>query len=514
MDVALPTGLTFRGEYGAVYTTHDEMGTLMQRNMGNGAAVGDYDGDGYLDVFLGGQAGRESRLFRNVRGVDGGRAFEDVTRAAGLDIRGNVRVAQFVDLGSGRPDLVVATDYVPDLGGEPSRIFRNEGDGTFADVTAGSGFDPTGYIVGGMTFGDFDGSGRQSIYLSYWTQELAGDPALMRVQGAFPGMNRLYRNLGGYKFEDVTVDAGLGETRADSFTAIFADFTGDHRPDLYQASDHRPDRFFVNEGGHFVDRSEESGTLARAGNSMGVAAADLTGSGGLDLYITQITDPGRRFGSNTGNTLMVSRPAGKSTTFADEAGSRGILDTAWGWGTAFVDANLDGALDIFAVQGMREFVSGDSTHIEHATSMLFMNDGTGMSFTPATGIGCDLKGDQRALVVFDYNRDGAPDFLVTQVDQPTLLLENRILGPHWLTVALSGPGDRAIGARVAVTAAGRTTHQVMLAGGSYLAGPPRELYFGLGEVSTADVVNVVWPDGSGTELRDVASDRVLHVAAP
>ena len=514
MDVAAATGLTFRGAYGDIYPTRDEMGRIMQRNMGNGAAVGDYDGDGYLDVFLGGQAGQQSRLFRNVPAADGSRSYVDVTTAAGLNIRGNVRVAQFVDLGSGRPDLVVATDFVEELGGEPSGIFRNNGDGTFVDVTAGSGFDPMGYIVGGMTFADYDHSGRQSIYLSYWTQELAGDPALMRVQGAFPGMNRLYRNLGDYRFDDVTYDSGLGATRADSFTAIFADFTGDRQADIYQASDHRPDRFYVNQGGHFRDSSEEAGLLSRAGNSMGVAAADLTGSGGLDLYVTQITDPGRRFGTNTGNTLMVSRPDGEATSFRDDAGSRGIVDSAWGWGTAFVDANLDGALDIYAVQGMREFVGGDSTHIEHATSKLFINDGSGMSFTAAEDTGCDLKGDQRALVVFDYNRDGSPDLLVTQVDAPTLLLENRILGPHWLTVQPAAPGDGGIGARVSVTVDGRTTHQLMLAGGSYLAGPPRELYFGLGDASAADLVRVEWVDGTVTDLRGIAADRILSVAKP
>jgi hypothetical protein len=336
----------------------------------------------------------------------------------------------------------------------------------------------------------------------------------MRVKGAFPGQNKLYRNLGDYKFEDVTYDSGIGELRADSFTAIFADFTGDHRPDIYQASDHRPDRFYLNEGAHFVDKTDEAGLLTRAGNSMGVAAADLTGSGGLDLYVTQITDPGHRFGTNSGNTLMVSRPSGDVTTFGEDAGSRGIVDTAWGWGTAFVDADLDGDLDIYAVQGMREFVGGDSTHIEHATSKLFMNDGSGMSFTPAVDTGCDLKGDQRALVVFDYNRDGAPDLLVTQVDAPTLLLENRIMGPHWLTVRLAGAGDGGIGARVSVQAGGRTTSQIMLAGGSYLAGPPRELYFGLGDQESAALVRVEWADGTVTDLPQVAADRVIDVTKP
>ena len=167
----------------------DAYGTLMQENMGNGAAVGDYDGDGYLDVLLLGQAGHQTKLFRNDPAPDGGRRFTDVTDAAGLGgVTSNARVAQFVDLsGSGRPDLVIAADYIPGGPGGPSQILRNDGDGTFTDVTAGSGFDPEGYIVGGMTFADYDGTGRQSIYLSYWTEELAGDPARHGDQGRVPG---------------------------------------------------------------------------------------------------------------------------------------------------------------------------------------------------------------------------------------------------------------------------------------------------------------------------------------
>ena len=105
--------------------------------------------------------------------------------------------------------------------------------------------------------------------------------------------------------------------------------------------------------------------------------------------------------------------------FSNVAAEYGILDTAWGWGAAFVDMDLDGDQDLYAVQGMRAHVADESPHLANATSKLFLDDGTGTAFASAPGSGCEVPGDQRALVVFDYNRDGAPDLLITQVAGPT-----------------------------------------------------------------------------------------------
>lgn len=510
-DVAPAVGLTFSGDYGPVYPAMNAYGTVMQENMGNGAAVGDYDGDGFLDVFLLGQAGHHSRLFHNVPGSDGARHFADVTDQAGLGgVTSNARVAQFVDLsGSGRADLVIASDYVAGGPGGPSQIFRNDGNGTFTDVTAGSGFDPQGYIVGGMTFADYDGSGRPSIYLSYWTDEAAADPGRTVIKGTFPGHNRLYQNLGNYRFRDMTESMGVEPYHADSFTAVFADFTGDHRPDIYQANDHRPDRFYQNMGdGQFRDPGYIDG-LTREGNSMGVATM-VGAAGDLQLFITNITDPSGLYGNNVGNTFMITSQETGGIRFQNAAAQYGVVDTAWGWGASFVDMNLDGAPDLYAVQGMDAFVANKSPHLMDATSTLFLNDGTG-HFSDATGTGCDVPGDQRALVVFDYDRDGSPDLLITQVAAPTLLLQNHTSGKHWLTVAPEGPGDAGINARITVTAGGRTTTQILLAGGSYLAGPPREAYFGLDTNATADLVRIDWADGTTTEMHDVTADQVLRV---
>ncbi len=513
VDVAHDVGLDFTGDRGPVFPAQNAYGTLMQENMGNGAAVGDIEGDGDLDVLLLGQAGHHSRLFRNDLASDGQRRFTDITEAAGLGaVTSNARVAQFVDLaGTGRPDLVIAADHAEGGPAGPSRIFRNDGGGHFTDVTAGSGFDPSGYIVGGMAFADYVGSGLPGIWLSYWTNEGASDPGRTDIKGLFPGSDRLYRNLGDYTFQDVTEAMGPQPYHGDSFTAVFADFNADGRPDIYQANDNRPDRFYENlGGGRFRDPGYRSG-LTRVGNSMGVATT-VDPDGSLAMFITHITDPSGLFGSNIGNTFMRYQRGADGLQFRDTIEDTGLVDTAWGWGDAFVDLDLDGDLDAYAVQGMDAYVAGKSAHLADATSKLFLDeDGTGRHYTTAVGTGCDLPGDQRALVVFDYDRDGAPDLLITQVAGPTMLLRNQTTGRHSLTVAPTGPGDPGIGARISVTSGGRTTTQLLLAGGSYLAGPPREAYFGLGAAPLADQVRIAWADGTVTELHDVSADQVLRV---
>lgn len=510
VDVAADVGLTFRGAYGRTIST-DVMGAAMQRNMGQGAAVADIDGDGDLDIYLIGQKGHANRLYRNDVDANGRRLFTDVTDVAGVGDEGLGRVAQFVDLtGSGRPDLVLMNDYTPGTDSTPSRIFRNDGDSRFTEVTERSGFDPVGYLVGGLAIADYDGDGRPDLYVSYWTMQMGGYTPGEPVRGRFGFANQLYRNLGGFRFADVTEEAGLGGLSVDAFTAIFTDFSGDHRPDIYLAVDHRPDVYYENEGGgRFRDASEERG-VGFVGNGMGASVADLEDDGFLDLYSTNILDPAGQFGlPPRGNILLMGRPSADGFVFTDEAEVRGVRDTAWGWGTEFVDANLDGWLDLYAVQGFDEVVGPLSPSLRDARAYLFLNDGTNR-FTRAVDKGCDVAGDQRALVVFDYDRNGTPDFLVTQVGGPVVLLENQVTGRHWLTVDLSGAGARGLGARIRVEAGGHSTTQLVLGGGSYLSGPPHEAYFGLASATRVDRVRVTWADGTESYLQDLSPDQIVR----
>ena len=517
-NVAERVGLSFTGSYGKTsdigVDAREGMSRAMQANMGNGAAVGDYDNDGDLDVYLLGQRGEGSRLFRNQL-VESGRArFVDVTQLAGVGDRGMGRVALFGDLdGDGLLDLVLVNDYVPEDGDMlPSRIFRNTGHGRFQDVTRRSGFDPLGLIVGGAALTDYDGDGRLDIFVTYWTMTVPVPAFGFTSPEILPGKNTMFRNLGGFRFADATDATALGE-RSNSFTPVFADFDRDDDLDLFVAHDTGgPDRYFDNRDGAFKDVSHDVGASHR-GADMGVATGDLDGNGGLDLYVTNISDPEGDFGFSSGNSLLLARAGAIGpVSFAERAHALGVHDTGWGWGTAFVDVDLDGDLDIYAVQGMDAVVTGASRRLRTARARLFVNDGRGR-FAPASSRGFDVEGDQRALVVFDYDRDGDPDFLVTQVDRHVQLLENRSQVGNWLTVAPeSGPSQTVPGAEVSVTVGGRTTTQVILAGGSYLAGPPAEAYFGLGAAKRADEVRVRWPGGRVTVLRNVRGGQVLHLS--
>jgi hypothetical protein len=159
---------------------------------------------------------------------------------------------------------------------------------------------------------------------------------------------------------------------------------------------------------------------------------------------------------------------------------------------------------------MQEFIAQQSPELRNQTARVFLGT-KGGGFSPAVKDGCDLPGDQRTVIPLDYDRDGAPDLLITQIAYSTVLLENGSSGRHWLTVDLSRAGAQAAGARVTVDAAGTRTTQVALYGGSYLAGMPMELYFGLGGTATADNVSVTWADGSVSDLGSQSGDRLIHV---
>jgi len=486
----------------------------MQRNMGNGAAVADYDGDGDLDVYLAAQLDNPNALFQNQLIETGSLAFIDVAAAAGVDNLGHTRTPMFVDLDNdGWLDLILANDSISGGGHSPSAIYQNLGDGSFADVTSGSGFAPLGLIKGGMGVTDYDADGLLDIYVTNWK----GGPAGNMLEGH----SYLYRNLGGFLFEDTSLASGLGELMSNAFTPIFADFDNDGDSDLYQAIDGLPDFYFRNTGGQFVDATGET-NATHVGSDMGVAVLDFDGDGDLDVYTCNATDP---YGNWGGNTLQInSFSADGNTFFDDDAWGAGVANTGWGWGVEWVDCDNDGAHELFVVNGFDEWL-GTGMAIDvpgfpdteellmGVRSFLFGQIGGGQ-FTELKSANAAIVSDARATIAFDADRDGDMDLLITNIDQPVSFLLNQTTDSHhWLDIKLQGSSSNrdGVGARVRVSAGGAVAYQDLIGGGSYMSGRPFELHFGMGNQLVADELRVFWPDGKQTVVHDVASDQMITV---
>jgi enediyne biosynthesis protein E4 len=521
VQVQTSAGLTHNVLYGPPFDFSSDppdvaqMKRVMQRNMGNGAAVGDYDNDGDQDVYVLGQTGSANRLYRNDF-VGAGRKFTNIAAIAGVADTGFGRTAQFADLDNdGWDDLILLNDDLQGGTYSPSRIYRNDANGWFTDVTAGSNFTPTGLIKGGMCLGDYDADGLLDIYVALWLMELGeGNPG-------FAGHNRLFRNLGNFTFQDVTVSSGLGLLQRDSFSCVFADFDNDADADLYVALDHTSDAYFRNNGdGTFTDRTVAVGAT-HTGNDMGISVFDFDNDGDLDVYSTNITDSSGIFGTTQFNTLLVNQLEESGTlTFLDQAAARGVKDTYWGWGTEFLDADNDGDLDLYAVNGFDEFVTPFGSPLVDNPEVLFVNDGSG-HYSRSNGTGADFISDARAAIAFDYNLDGRQDLLVTSILDPLRLLENQTSDPdppgHWITVQVVGlcaNNADAVGARIYVQDAVTQMREV-IAGGSYLSGRPLEQHFGLGSSNFIESIRVVFPDGTEFNKGPILGDRriaVLHAS--
>jgi hypothetical protein len=512
-DMTTATGLQFDGDYGPILSQDvdlpdpvDAMMVLMQRNMGNGAAVADYDNDGDLDVFLLAQLGKPSVLYRNDVGV-----FTDVTGPARLTNVGQSRVACFVDLdNNGWQDLILCNDVRAGGTEPPTKIYRNMGNGKFRPIATQWGFDPTGYITGGLGLVDENQDGLIDIYVTYWVRvPAAAYPSL-------EGRNRLYRNLGGLKFQEVTRKVGLGYQNTNSFTPMFADFDNDGDSDLYQPIDGFSDAYYRRDAGMYVDDTQQV-DATHVGSDMGAALCDFDDDGDMDLFVSNATAEG-----GGGNTLLVNQvvPTGQ-LLFVDEAAQRGVFDAGWGWGTEWIDADNDGDRDLFVVNGFDEFVktkymppdySGLTDHPAH----MFLNDGTG-NFTNSVASGCEIIGDARCTIAFDYDRDGDQDLLITHTDASTVLLQNDSpTTAHSIDIRLVGTGPTvsrdAIGARIKLIVGSKTYCHEVIGGGSYLAGRPFEAHFGLGAATVVDQIIVTWPGSStSTVLNNVPADQYLVI---
>ena len=502
-DVAPSVGLDFR--HGAFrFGMSVDTGAMM----GGGLCWLDYDGDGWMDLYVvnsyadsdiapyaSGGGLPQSRLYRNVHG-----RFVDVTRktGAGLAMRGTGCVAADLD-GNGTTDLVVTTASFDPGRNAYDALLWNNGDGTFTEGAQAAGIDEPGWHSGAAV-ADVNGDGRLDLFVAGYTDvnhEVPGS-----TQG-FPAnhaavRDALYLNEGGRRFREVGRAAGLEPHGLDhGLGAVFTDVNGDSRPDLYVANDLDRNRLYVNEprdgalGFRFVEEGREQ-RVDDPNAGMGIAVGDYSGDGLQDLFVT-----------NSRGQLHAAYRARAGLPYADArpdfVGALGLQST--GWGASWADLDLDGRLELAMANGAIPVTSlaKDAQRLRVVTA-----DGGSIR---ALDTGPSAPRNGRGLAAADFDNDGDLDLAVNSVGGALQLFRDDGVTGHWLEVGGLEPGTLV----TATLPDGRRLVREMHAGSSYLSSEDPRANFGLGGATRVRELVVRRPDGTTTTLRDVAADRLLTV---
>jgi tetratricopeptide (TPR) repeat protein len=502
----------------------------LPEDMGSGAAWGDYDGDGLPDLFLVNFAAplgvsdeemaasvATDRLFRN-RG-DG--SFEDVTRVAGVGAAHRGMGANFVDYDAdGDLDLFV-TAWGHNI------LWANRGDGTFRDATEEAGLRGEGFWAG-AAWADFDLDGDLDLYVCGYVAFVPEEPgaAATRVGNAEnpftinpssypPHENRFYVNRGDGRFEERAAAAGILGSNGRSLGAAWADFDADGLPDLYVANDVSDNALYLNSGdGTFQDVSYET-LVADYRSSMGIAVGDWDGDLDLDLFMTHWVAQENALYSNLTSDLG-DATARENLRFSDDADSFGLGQIALdlvGWGTAFVDLDNDGWLDLFVANGSTLQHRNDPIRLVPMHPHLYWSKGPERGFFEVgdeAGIRTDPPGVGRGAAFADYDADGDPDLVIARHGGRARLLRNDSRSGHWVSLrvrAVSGHPS-GTGARIVVRAGNRALLREVGAGPSYLSHNHSDVLVGLGEAERIESVEITWPGGRRELWRDLEVDRL------
>jgi hypothetical protein len=520
-NVARPAGLHAVTVFGGRATNR-----YLLETTGCGAAFFDFDNDGRLDVFLvngttleGFPPGQEpvNHLYRN-RG-DG--TFEDVTRRAGLAHSGWGQGVCAGDYDNdGFEDLYV-TSYGQD------RLYRNRGDGTFTDATAGARLLASRTRWGvGCAFLDYDRDGRLDIFAANYIDldlktaptpdsglcRYKGIPVACGPPGLLGGKNLLWHNRGDGTFEDVSDKAGITRNTGTYGLGVSTlDFDDDGWTDLYVANDSNPAALLRNNrDGTFTDLAVTGGCAysqdGKPQAGMGVGVGDYDRNGTMDILKTNFAGDTSTLYANSGQGFCEDR------TFASGMG----LHTRWlGWGAALVDLDNDGWLDAFLVNGhvYPEVVQLKTEAGYEQRKVVYRNLGTGRFEEVGERLGPPVSTPRagRGAAFGDYDNDGDVDVLVNNVnDTPDLFRLESPAAHHWVLLKLVGTRSNrsAIGARVRSQAGGVVQWQEVRGGGSYASQNDLRVHFGLGGASVVERLWVRWPNGLEEEWADLPADRI------
>lgn len=526
-DVGAKAGLTWPTIYGGI----DRKDYILEAD-GCGCAFLDYDNDGWMDIFVltgtrlsNVPQGTSNRLYKNNR--DG--TFSDVTEAAGLTNLGWANGVCIGDYNNDGYEDIFCTYY-----GE-SKLYRNNGNGTFTDVTKASGLSAMNEAnswASGCSFLDYDRDGNLDLFVSNYIRfdldrtpkpgenincNWKGIPVNCGPRGLPPGMpNRhmLFHNNGDGTFTNVTEKAGLSGAYANyGMTVIAADLDEDGWPDIYVACDSTPSLLYMNNhDGTFREEGAVRGVAysdnGEEQSGMGVGIGDTSLSGHLDLLKTHFVE----------DTCNLFRNDGKASFTDDTLPSRIGIETSYTcWGAGIVDLDNDGNPDIFIVTGSvyPEVQKTLPRYVDKGPRLVFRNmgDGTFEELGEQAGPGVIEKHSSRGCAFGDFDNDGDIDVLIVNLNEPPSLLRNEIVGGnHWLKVKLVGTRSNrsAIGSRVIVHYGGKSQAQALVSQSSFYSSNDPRLHFGLGGATAVDV-DIFWPNGGAEHLQGIAADRLIVV---
>jgi hypothetical protein len=484
-----------------------------------GLGVIDYDRDGWPDLYCVNGATMPqlqktdpsywNRLYRNNR--DG--TFTDVTEKAGVSGRGfEIGVAVGDYNNDGYEDMFV-------LGVHGNQLYRNNGDGTFSDVTEASGFNlpaVRGLWSIAAAWIDYDGDGKLDLFISNYCD---WEPGIDPVCGGMTPETRsychpdkyraepmqLFHNNGDGTFTEVTRKAALAEALGKGMGIAVADFAGDGRPGLFVANDNARNLLFRNTGRGFEEMGIDAGVAyngdGRSISGMGADFGDIDGDGRFDIVMAALKN--ESFG------VFLNRGHGEFEDASVRTGLMSLTHLQSGWGCGLVDLDNDGWLDFFVAGGGVDSNDG-------MTNRIYRNFGGKFAdVSDQSGIGLAPARLHRGCVFADFDRDGRLDVAVTSMDGPIELWWNRSPAQHWLQLRLEGTRSNrsAIGAQVAFKTAKRTQVRCVTSSVGYASSSDLTLHFGLGS-ETNGALEIRWPSGAVQKLPDVAANQRLAIREP
>lgn len=513
------TDVTQRAGIHFVHNTGAFGQRYLPETMGPGCAFLDYDNDGNPDILLvngsdfpGHKTKRTTlKLYHN----NGDGTFTDVTARSGLGIEMygmGVAVGDYDN--DGYDDI-----YITGLG--EAHLFHNERNGTFKDVTATAGVNNTGYGASAAWF-DYDRDGKLDLFVTNyvdWTEKndiycsLDGRHKTYCTPEAYRGQScRLFHNLGNGRFEDVTRQAGLYDPTGKSLGVAVIDFDGDGWPDLAVSNDTQPNKLYRNNhNGTFTEVGLKAGIAFSedgiARGAMGIDEADFDASGRESLAIGNFSNQMMGLYHNEGNGLFIDEAPSSSI------GRASLLSLSFG--LFFFDYDLDGLPDLFVANG---HIEPDIARIQPQVTyaqvpLAFHNQGNDQFQEVGRKLGFTRPVVARGAAYADINNDGALDILMTTNGGPAYLFENT--GAHGNALRIKTVGTRSnrdgIGAVVRLQAAGRTETQTVHSGSSYCSESEHTLTFGLGKAAQAETVEIIWPSGQKDSLHNLKAGATYTV---